>query len=438
MFPRQITPQNIFRVLGGGFGLVILLLLAAAVVGVRSVQSIQENAGSLVREQAVTNRLIDELHSQQTALSEVFSVLARDPDSVDYDHIMAQLDEADRDIDRISTEGSHTAEARLWDRLKRSSIDFSQEARRLLTTENVQTYASVELFRDHEAFISVVARLLEVEYRKVSTAQALIDRRSSRLLLQSALFAGGSIVLALVFAGFTLRMAAQLIRGMEWQTAELGRVSWHMLENQEATARRFSHELHDELGQSLTAVKTNLTALESGGAFQRQRLNDCLQLVDEAIGNVRQMSQLLRPTILDDFGLEAGLRWLGEGFAMRTGIDVKVESSYPGRLPDETETHLFRIAQEALTNVARHAGAKHVTVTLGPVGNGIRLAIQDDGRGLETAPDPAKARGLGLIGIRARARSAGGDAEIRSRPGEGVLIEVRVPTPNETHSNPTG
>src|SRR4051812_40904317 len=436
MDARQITPQNIFRVLLAGFGLVIILLLAAAIVGLRSVHSIQENAANLVREQAVTNRLIDELHSQQTSLSEVFSVLARDPDSVDYDNIMAQLDEADRDIDRISAEGAQTPEARLWTRLKTSSTSFAREARRLLTTENVETYASVELFRDHEAFVSVVARLLEVEYRKVSVAQAQIDRRSSQLLLQSAIFAGASVLLALVFAAVTLRMASQLIRGMEWQTAELGRVSWHMLENQEAAARRFSHELHDELGQSLTAVKTNLTSLDSNAPLQRERLKDCLSLVDEAIGNVRQLSQLLRPTILDDFGLEAGLRWLADGFAARTGIEVKVDSSYPGRLPDETETHLFRIAQEALTNVARHAEAKHVTLTLQPNGNAIRLAIQDDGGGLPNPPSPD--RGLGLIGIRARARSAGGDASIRSSPGQGVLIEVQVPIRNETYPNPAG
>jgi len=436
MQARQITPQNIFRVLAGGFTLVILLLLAAAFVGVRSVQSIQENAADLVREQSVTNRLIDELHSQQTSLSEVFSVLARDPDSVDYDRIMAQLDEADRDIDRISSEGAQTAESRLWARLKASSAAFSAEARRLLTTEDIETYASVELFRDHAAFTSVVARLLEVEYRKVSAAQAQIDRRSAHLLMQSALFAGGSVLLALVFAVVTLRMASQLIHAMEWQTGELSRVSWHMLEDQEATARRFSHELHDELGQSLTAVKANLAAIEAGGAFSRERVDDCLRLVDEAIGNVRQMSQLLRPTILDDFGLEAGLRWLAEGFAARTGIDVKVESKYAGRLPDETETHLFRIAQEALTNVARHSGAKQVRISLEPAGEGVRLAIEDNGSGIPES-QPAS-RGLGLIGIRARARSAGGNTEIRSTRGRGVVIEVRVPIRNEAHPNPAG
>jgi signal transduction histidine kinase len=229
-------------------------------------------------------------------------------------------------------------------------------------------------------------------------------------------------------------MVSHLIRRLEWQTAELGRVSWHMLEDQEATARRFSHELHDELGQSLTAVKTNLTALDAGGQVDRARLEDCLRLVEEAIGNVRQMSQLLRPTILDDFGLEAGLRWLVEGFAARTGIEATLESSCSGRLPDETETHLFRIAQEALTNVARHSGAKRVEVKLESSGDEIRLTIHDDGRGL---PDASAAESrqsgrpgpLGMIGMRARARSAGGDLTVRSRPGEGVLVEVRVPLP---------
>src|ERR1041384_1278874 len=163
MSQQPITHRNIFRVLLVGFCLVIVLLLAAALVGIRNIRSIQTNAASLVREQSLTNRLIDELHSQQTSLFEVFSILARDPDSLDYDRIMRQLEEADRDIDRISTEGLRTLESRLWLRLRQSSMEFSRVARSLLNGENVQTYAPVELFRDHEAFVSVVARLLEVE-----------------------------------------------------------------------------------------------------------------------------------------------------------------------------------------------------------------------------------------------------------------------------------
>jgi two-component system sensor histidine kinase UhpB len=219
---------------------------------------------------------------------------------------------------------------------------------------------------------------------------------------------------------------------MEWQTGELSRVSWHMLEDQETTARRFSHELHDELGQSLSAEKANLAAL--GGEAGAERLRDCMHVVDEAIGNVRQLSQLLRPTILDDFGLEAGLRWLVEGFQKRTGIPVDFHSGLEGaRLADETETHLFRIAQEALTNIARHSGATRATMDLQLRDSEIRLNIWDNGQGL---PGNAIASGgLGLIGMRARARSTGGDVTFGSREGKGVAIEVRVPASRATHES---
>lgn len=437
MLTQPATQRNVFRVLTAGFACVIALLAAASIVSLRNIQSIQENASSLIREQAVTNRLIDELKRQQSSVSEVFSVLARDPDSVDDRAILKQLDEADGNIDRIVREGEGTPERELWRALQTASSEFSAEARRLLNAPEPETFASRDLFRLHEVFVTVVSRLIERSYRKVNRAQEQIGSRSTRLVRESALFVGLGLLLALLFTGFTVHLTTRLIRRMEAQADELNRVSWHLLEDQETTARRFSHELHDELGGSLTAVKTNLTSMEPGQPIDAGRLADSVALVDEAIGNVRQLSQLLRPTILDDFGLEAGLRWLCEGFAARTGIEVHVRSEYAGRLPDETETHLFRIAQEALTNIARHAGAHHVEVRLEPKGSQIVLCISDDGRGLPAAAQPG-ARGLGLIGIRARARSAGGDLEVRSKPGAGVLIEVRVPMEHETHPHSLG
>src|SRR5512141_788447 len=120
MISRRATQQNILRVLIGGFALVILLLLAAALIATQNIRSIRESAASLVREQAVTNRLIDELHRQQTSLAEVFSLLARDPDSVDYDRVVTQLDAASREIGRISAEGAKTEDSPLWARLQQS------------------------------------------------------------------------------------------------------------------------------------------------------------------------------------------------------------------------------------------------------------------------------------------------------------------------------
>lgn len=432
-----VTHRNIFRVMIAGFTLVTGLLVAATLVGVQNIRLLRQSAASLVREQAVTNRLIDELHAQQTSVSDVFSVLARDPDVVYYVAILNRLDQADRDIDRISAEGAQTPEHDLWVKLKEASLNFSFEARRILAAEEPETFAPVDLFRDHEAFISVIARLEEAEYHKLIVAQAQIDRRSSELLRTTLAFSAASLLLALIFAGITVRMVSDLIRRMEWQTTELGRVSWQMLEDQEATARRFSHELHDELGQALTAIKTNLASLGGDGKPDPARLADSLQLVDDAIGNVRQMSQLLRPIILDDFGLEAGLRWLAEGFSTRTGIDVKFESNQPGRLPDETETHLFRIAQEALTNVARHSSAKNVRMQLESELNRVCLIVADDGRGLSNSPPDG--RGMGMIGMRARARSAGGDLNVHSEPGHGVSIEVEIPLHHEqTYTHPAG
>jgi two-component system sensor histidine kinase UhpB len=214
---------------------------------------------------------------------------------------------------------------------------------------------------------------------------------------------------------------------MEWQTGELSRVSWQLLEKQETTARRFSHELHDELGQSLSALRANLTPLTAHEAA-RAEAQDCIALVDEAIRNVRELSQLLRPTILDDFGLAASLRWLCERFALRAGVEVQFNSKFDGRMADETETHLFRIAQEALTNVARHSGATRVTIDLDRSPSGIQLSIRDNGRGVADAESNSeRPRGLGIVGMRARARSAGGELVIASHPGNGTLIEASFP-----------
>src|ERR1035438_633157 len=128
MLPRQITHQNIYRLLIAGFSLVILMLLAAAIVGLRNIQSIQENASNLVHEQDTTRHLVDELRSREKSLAEVFSILARDPDSVDYAGIMSQLAGADRDIERISAEGAHTPQSALWTSLRETSAAFSGEA----------------------------------------------------------------------------------------------------------------------------------------------------------------------------------------------------------------------------------------------------------------------------------------------------------------------
>jgi len=276
--------------------------------------------------------------------------------------------------------------------------------------------------------VAIMAKVISGGYQRAIDSQARIEQRSKRLVKESFFLLGGCLLLALVCSIATVRITAALFRKMEWQSSELSRVTWHMLENQETTARRFSHELHDELGQSLTALKANLTALSTENLRDRSRLEDCTQLVDHSIQNVRELSQLLRPTILDDFGLDASLRWLSERFMQRTSIETVYTSDFEGRLTDESETHLFRIVQEALTNVARHSGATHVDIRLERDGKRICLLLKDNGRGLQKAANGSQ-NGMGLIGMRARARSVGGGLKVESAGTGGVKIELWAPLP---------
>ena len=430
MFSNQITHSNIFRVLIAGFGLVIVLLLAAGFVGVSNVQSIRESSARLVAEERVTSQLIQGLQREQKTLNAVFYNLARTPDELDPDQILAQLKDSDQAIQTFVVQAAGTPEEQTWKHLQAATNGFSAEVRRLLTLEEFESLASADLLLRHHEVISTVSKLLSSGYLKASAAQRQIESRSAELVKDSVLLLGSSLLLALICAILTVRMTTDLFRTLELQASELSRVSWHLLENQETTARRFSHELHDELGQSLTAVKANLLSLESSdGRLNRDRLIDARQLVDEAIRNVRELSQLLRPVILDDFGLDAGLRSLCEGFTQRTGIDVEYRSNFSGRLVDETETHLFRIVQEALTNVARHSGASRIRIELNADRDKLHLAIADNGHGLESAP--SESTGLGMIGMRARARSAGGELRIESHKETGLRIEIWVPLHSE-------
>ncbi len=343
--------------------------------------------------------------------------------------MLADLDQADREIQPVGRQGGlRSPDRQLWQTLRRASHDFSTEARELLNREKAPDTSSRDLFFRHEAVTTVVAELVDLSYARAQETEASANRQTARLNAESSALVAGSLLLALGCAIFTVRFAARVFRQMQSQTGELSRVSFRMLEIQEEVARRFSHELHDELGGSLTAIKSDLVAL-SADPTDKSRLEDSMKLVEQSISNVRELSQLLRPTILDDFGLDASLRWLVSRFRERTRVEVEYDSTFDGRLPDQTETHLFRIVQEALTNIARHSQATRVSIHLRSQDNAVRLTISDNGRGF--VAERGNGGGMGISGMRARAASAGGELTIESKPagvtGGGVTIDVWAP-----------
>jgi signal transduction histidine kinase len=296
---------------------------------------------------------------------------------------------------------------------------------RLLSPENSGSVYSRELLSYHNEVVAAVGALIQQSHEKAQSIQQAIQRATGRRLREVALLLGACLLLAVLNALLVVRAAAALYRKLKAQSDELSRVSWQLLDNQERVAQRLSHELHDELGQALTALKTQLGRHASSGCADPQWYQDCSEMLKDSIRCVHEISQLLRPTILDDFGLEAALAWLCEKFEERSGIEVDYAADFALRLPEETETHLFRIAQEALTNVARHAKATKVTVRLRAVGSRVELSVRDNGVGLPaTAP---RREAFGLTGMRARARSSRGELSLVSEPGKGVEVRVWAP-----------
>jgi PAS domain S-box-containing protein len=207
-------------------------------------------------------------------------------------------------------------------------------------------------------------------------------------------------------------------------------VSRRLVEVQEAERRLLARELHDRVGQSLTALGLNLRVVnaelnQDSRLAVQARMEDCMRLVENTVGAMRDVMGELRPQALDDYGLLAALRAHVAAFIARTGIHVAVQGAgEPGRVAKGVELALFRIAQEALNNVAKHSKATAVRVSFGGDGGDAVLALSDDGVGFDPAQGGA---GWGLIIMRERAESIGAKFELDAAPGRGVRIAVRCP-----------
>jgi len=201
-----------------------------------------------------------------------------------------------------------------------------------------------------------------------------------------------------------------------------------VFEAQELERRRIALELHDETGQALTSVLLGLRAVEESKSKDELRASAAAlrELVVGTLQDVRRLAVELRPKVLDDFGLVAALERLTESFSEQTGIEVDLEARLPrARLPDEVETALYRIVQESLTNVVKHARAGRVSILLTRKNGSVTAVIEDDGRGFE--PSERVGAGMGLVGMRERAVLLGGRLEIESAPGAGTTLAVEVP-----------
>ncbi|MHB8838072.1 MAG: sensor histidine kinase, partial [Gemmatimonadaceae bacterium] len=243
----------------------------------------------------------------------------------------------------------------------------------------------------------------------------------------------GPLVMALAL-DVSARSAAQ--REVAENRAQLERLSRLLLTAQEDERRRVARDVHDELGQALTAVKIGLAAslrrAQGRGSLDTERhVRTAAATLDQAIESVQRIVLALRPGVLDSLGPIAAIEHAAQQFSARTGIAVALDlPPEPLVMDSERATALYRTVQEALTNVMRHAEARTVSVSLDVRDGELRLAIADDGRGMsdDLRRNP---RSMGILGMRERAAACGGRLELRQPPGGGTVVALAMPLRGE-------
>lgn len=298
-----------------------------------------------------------------------------------------------------------------------------------------------ELEEQHQTISGVVSELLNLNdqaQQEAGQRVILVYRTVSNDIL---LLIGVLFLVALSTGLYTLQANRKtferlhhLAEKLQSQSEQLRMLSWKLIEVQEQTLRQVARDLHDHFGQILTAIgvmlgRTAKRAAETDPVFVED-VRAVKKIVEDTLQSVRDESQIFRPAILDDFGLQQTLEWLAAQFSRQTGVEVHYRGKLAdGLFPPEAAIHVYRIVQEALNNVARHSGAREAWVTLGEKENLLDLEIRDNGHGFEARPGMKRAagQGMGLMGMRERAEHLKGSVSIRSAPQEGTTISVRIP-----------
>ena len=296
-------------------------------------------------------------------------------------------------------------------------------------------YYSGELRERRKGMLDLVDQIDTLHMQQLRADDAKLsgtfDRMRSRLLFVLA----ACVALGLLLAGFTVRRTLRMEAEIEARYNESLRaqqqtqdLSARLLSAQENERRAISRELHDEVGQSLSALLMEaghaVANMPANAVDVRRHVESIKKLAEASVQVIRNMTLLLRPSMLDDFGLVPALEWQAREVSKRTGLLVLVNAEESAsELPDEHRTCIYRVVQEALHNCARHSQARRVNVQVLKEASRILLSVEDDGKGF----DAKRVRGLGLAGMAERVHHLGGEFHVRSRPGGGTQLEVELP-----------
>ncbi|MEO8369322.1 MAG: ATP-binding protein [Candidatus Solibacter sp.] len=314
-------------------------------------------------------------------------------------------------------------------------LNWSPEEKAVLS----RTFLRQQVLPRREAVVTLAREISEINAANLRKEQQRLQ--GSQELFQS--FLRRTVILALALGllvalisaarvAFLERRSEQQRNRAESAEAELRRLSRNLVRTQEEERRSLSRELHDAVGQMLSAMTMELGNMESVISSPddlRARLDEARALNAETIRGVRDLAMGLRPAMLDELGLGPALRWQGREFSRRSGVPVtvQIDGDLEG-LPETHRTCIYRIVQEALTNCSKHSQAKNIRISVYGRPDWVQLSIQDDGVGFD--PRHASSRGLGLIGIQERVRELEGKVKFTSQLEKGTILEVEVPVGN--------
>jgi signal transduction histidine kinase len=440
-------------VLALGFGFLLILLMLSGLSAMRALSELQESNETTLKEFLAKNQQLDEIRTA-VYLSGTYIrdyLLETDRDKAEESR-KSLVDESSRiqallaDNRPLSGAGGQA----MYAALEREMQDYWQIMEPVLSWNVDQRrqkgyrFLHDEVFPRRSSTLAIADTIQSVNQQQLMRRDELLAAKFSSVRSQLLL---GLVVMVLFGAGLAFFSATGLLR-LERQTLahlkevseareELRNLSAKLVATQEDERKSISRDLHDAVGQSMSAVQFELhdlaVALRPYEAQLRERVDRIRELVESSLAVIRNMALLLRPSMLDDLGLAAALEWLGREVSRPTGVRIRVRAEgLPAELPDEHKTCIFRIAQEALNNVCKHANAHAVEISVRANRNWLTMTLQDDGRGFQNG----RVGGLGLKGMQERAESLGGSIKITSGLGKGTLIEAALPLPSRVEEPP--
>jgi signal transduction histidine kinase len=295
------------------------------------------------------------------------------------------------------------------------------------------------------AALSIAREISKLTEANLDQQRQEVDRKHVSMAVFISRMLAITVLLGVAIAGVTVSRMTKLEGNSQEQRLrteeaerELRRLSRQLVQAQEAERKSLSRELHDEVGQMLTALRMELRSLQDLRTAPEEQFNahvdGAKRLAEQSLRALRDMAMGLRPSMLDDLGLGSALQWQARQFAKRTGIPVNVQiEGIPAALPEPYRTCVYRIVQEALTNCTRHAKAKTIDIEIRAQADRLSVSVRDDGVGFD--PLNVRGRGLGLIGMQERVMELGGELALVSQPQKGTVLSAKIPLPQEIIRN---